>query len=122
MNRISALRKEKKMSQTELANMLNVSQGTLSFWENEKYDIDNESLIKLSEIFNVSTDYILCNTDIRDIKKSSGEKPEDIAEDEDDDIVLFNREARKMTSEQRKKLLEMAKVMFGEAYNDESHK
>ena len=45
-----------------------------------------------------------------------------IAEDEDDDIVLFNREARKMTPEQRKKLLEMAKVMFGEAYNDESHK
>lgn len=78
-----------------------------------------EIAAKIANYFGVSVDYLLGNTDI---KKASGEKPEGIVEDEDNDIVLFNREARKMTPEQRKKLLEMAKIMFGEAYNDEPHK
>ncbi len=59
MLRLKELRKSHKMSQTELSQKLGVTQATLSGWENEKFEIDNNSLIKCSEIFNVSTDYLL---------------------------------------------------------------
>ena len=77
MNRIKELRKEINMTQSELAKKLNVAQNTISNWENESRDIDNESLVKLSEIFEASTDYILCNTDIRDIKKAPTDESRD---------------------------------------------
>lgn len=34
----------------------------MAYWENKKFDIDNASLQKLADYFNVSTDYILCLT------------------------------------------------------------
>ena len=63
MLRLKELRKAKKMSQESLASILGVTQATLSGWENEKYEIDNKSLMKCSEIFGVSIDYILGNID-----------------------------------------------------------
>lgn len=64
MNRIKALRKEKKLKQTDLAAILNISQGTLSSWETGRYDIGNDDLKKLAAFFGVTTDYILGQTDI----------------------------------------------------------
>ena len=60
-NRISELRKLAGMTQTDLAEKLRVQQSTLSHWENGVYDIDTETLVKLSATFDVSIDYILCN-------------------------------------------------------------
>jgi len=58
-NRIKELRQSRKITQVELAKYLNVSQGTLSFWEQEKYEPDTKSLKKLAEYFGVSIDYLL---------------------------------------------------------------
>ena len=63
MNRIKELRKGKGMKQTDLARQLGVTQGALSGWENENYEPDIKALKKMSEIFGVSVDYILCLTD-----------------------------------------------------------
>lgn len=84
MNRIKELRKQAGINQADLASQLNVAQNTISNWENEKRDIDNDALLKMSKIFGVSTDYILCNTDI---KKAPGQKPE--VTDEDIQFALF---------------------------------
>ncbi len=59
MLRLKEVRKKAKMSQQSLATMLGVTQATLSGWENEKYEIDNKSLMKCSKIFDVPTDYLL---------------------------------------------------------------
>ena len=59
MNAIKKLRQEKNMSQKELANKLQVAQNTLSYWESGKYEPDIDTIIKLSEIFNVSIDYLI---------------------------------------------------------------
>ena len=59
MNRIRELRKQKKMTQKELANHLQIADSTLSYWEMGKYDPDNKALRKLSEFFLVPIDYIL---------------------------------------------------------------
>ena len=56
---IRELRKEKKMTQGQLASLLFLSQDTISLWELGKSFPDIPSLIKLSKIFNVSTDYLL---------------------------------------------------------------
>ncbi|MBE6965955.1 MAG: helix-turn-helix domain-containing protein [Ruminococcaceae bacterium] len=65
MFRLKEIRKEHKKSQEELAKLLGVTQATLSGWENEKYEIDNKSLIKCAEILNVSVDYLLGRSDER---------------------------------------------------------
>jgi repressor LexA len=64
-NRLKELRTEKNMKQGDLARTLGVSQGTLSAWEVGKYDIDSESLCRLSEIFDVSVDYLIYNDNVR---------------------------------------------------------
>ena len=62
MNRIKQLRNQKGLKQTDLCKQLGVTQGALSGWENENYGPDIKALKKMSEIFGVSVDYILCLT------------------------------------------------------------
>lgn len=59
MNRIKELRQTANMKQSELSHLIGVAQNTLSYWENGRYQPDNESLAKIADIFNVSVDYIL---------------------------------------------------------------
>ena len=58
-DRIRDLRKEKKLSQSELANVLFTSQDTISLWELGKSLPGANDIIKLAKFFNVSSDYLL---------------------------------------------------------------
>ncbi len=53
------MRREKGMSQTQLARLLFLSQDTISLWERNKSLPDINSLIRVTEIFGVTSDYIL---------------------------------------------------------------
>ncbi len=57
--RIYELRNKNNMSQGDLADKLDVSRQTISKWENNMCLPETEKLVQLSEIFGVSTDYIL---------------------------------------------------------------
>ena len=57
--RIRALRKEKNMTQLQLAQLLNVTDKAVSKWESSEGNPDISLLSKLSEIFDVTIDYIL---------------------------------------------------------------
>ena len=57
--RLKEARKAARMTQAEVAKFLGVNQNTYSYWETGKTKIDNVSLSKLAEIFNVSIDYLL---------------------------------------------------------------
>lgn len=70
MNNLKQIRKEKHLTQASVASMLGINQNTYSYWENGKVKIDNDSLKKLSDFFDVSIDYILGNTEINSTKKS----------------------------------------------------
>jgi transcriptional regulator with XRE-family HTH domain len=59
MNRIRQLRKKKGLTQVMLASLLHVSQGTISAYESGLIQIDTGILADLSDLFGVSTDYIL---------------------------------------------------------------
>ena len=58
-DRIQTLRKSKGMSQEELADAAGVSRQAVSKWESEQSTPDIDKVIILSEIFDVTTDYLL---------------------------------------------------------------
>lgn len=58
-NRLYQLRKQKGLSQEELASRLNVSRQTVSKWEIGDSAPDMEKLIAMSELFDVSLDYLM---------------------------------------------------------------
>lgn len=56
--RITTLRKEKDISQTELAKRLNVSRQAVSKWEQGTSTPDTERLIQLAEILDTEVEYL----------------------------------------------------------------
>lgn len=58
-DRIQTLRKSKGMSQEELADAAGVSRQAVSKWESEQSTPDLDKVVILSEIFDVTTDYLL---------------------------------------------------------------
>lgn len=58
-DRIQHLRKTKGLSQEELADKVGVSRQAVSKWESEQSTPDLEKVIRMSEYFQVTTDYIL---------------------------------------------------------------
>lgn len=58
-DRIQYLRKTKGLSQEELADKVGVSRQAVSKWESEQSTPDIEKIIIMSELFEVTTDYIL---------------------------------------------------------------
>ena len=61
--KISALRREKGMSQDELAEKLDVSRQSVSKWESGTALPDTEKILAMSELFGVSTDFLLRDTE-----------------------------------------------------------
>lgn len=57
--KIQSARKEAKLTQEQVAEKLGVSRQTISNWENEKNYPDIVSVIRMSEIYQVSLDYLL---------------------------------------------------------------
>lgn len=62
--RINLLRKKMGLSQEELANKIGVSRQAVSKWESGQSMPDLDKIIALSDLFGVSTDYILKGTDV----------------------------------------------------------
>lgn len=59
--------KAAQMSQAELSRKLGINSATLSrFMSGKTVTITNENLVKIADVFNVSTDYLLGRTDIKD--------------------------------------------------------
>lgn len=57
--KIALLRKQKGWSQEELANKMDISRQSVSKWESEQSIPDLDKIIKISLLFDVSTDYLL---------------------------------------------------------------
>ena len=59
MNRLKELRKDKKISQTTLAKLLNVNEKTISRWENGESNIKPEKAQQLADFFDVPVGFLL---------------------------------------------------------------
>ena len=82
VNNIKELRKQKHLTQKDLAKLMHVSQQTIGAWETERAIPGSDTLALLANLFNVSTDYLLG----RDTKEDDL-KTADLADD--DTIFTF---------------------------------
>lgn len=100
--RLKQLREENNLSQLDLANKLNMSQQTISAYEKGTREPDIETIKKISDFFNVSTDYLICKTDIRSNDKEEQEfrfayhkEMEGLTDKEISDALRFYKEMKK---------------------------
>ncbi|AFK87451.1 MULTISPECIES: helix-turn-helix domain-containing protein [Thermoanaerobacterium] len=120
--RLSELRNEFKLTQKELADKLGVSRGTIGMYEIGQRDPDTDTLLKLSELFNVSVDYLLGNTDIRnpvdEITDAVSDDPE-LAEfwnelKQREDLKLLFKQTRNLSPKAIKQVMRIIKAIEDE--------
>ena len=63
MNRIKELRKKRNVTQIRLSIAAEVSQETISAYENGKAEPKMEKLVRIADFLNTTTDYLLERTD-----------------------------------------------------------
>ena len=93
-DKLKKLRETHGLSQQQLAEKLGMSPSGIEMWEQNRRQPDNETLKKIAQLFDVSTDYLLGN----DVKSNDKNKEllETISTDLSDPI---NRVLYKKTSE-----------------------
>lgn len=74
--RLKEARKQARLTQKDVALAIGVNQNTYSYWETGKTKVDNVTLKKLSELFNVSVDYLLGNDGLSNLPGISQLPPE----------------------------------------------
>lgn len=68
--RYQELLNEKGVTNYKVAKETGISQSTLSDWKNNRSTPKNDKLQLIADYFNVSLDYLVCNTDIRNFNTS----------------------------------------------------
>ncbi|MNO42704.1 HTH-type transcriptional regulator Xre [compost metagenome] len=66
--RIRTVRKSNKLSQVEFANMVGVSQGTLSELEQDKYKPSLDTIIAMKEWFKIDMDWLIFGDENKETK------------------------------------------------------
>lgn len=111
MINLKKLRDDKGLSQAAVARELGISRQTYNNYELGKREADYETLLKLAEFFDTTVDNLISG---RDPVSDS----HDISFTEtDDDLILLNRNAKKLPPENRKLLIDMAKAMLKEEFD-----
>jgi len=93
--KLQKIRKEKNMSQEQLAEQLNVSRQAISKWESGAIpDINN--VINISEFFNCSLDYLLLNKEVEEKNIEKEEKTEERTQETvNKEIIILQKETQK---------------------------
>lgn len=102
MNRLRELRTERGLLQSDIAKIINKGERTVGFYETGERDMGTETLATLSNFFNVSIDYLLGKTNIRNYDKDEQEfrfayhkEMEGLTEEEITDALRFYKEMKK---------------------------
>ena len=99
---LNVLRQEKGISQQQLADVILVSQQSINKYENHNVEPDIETLIKIADFFNVSLDYLVGRTDIREMVEKT--KTSDLS---DSEAYMVSR-YRKLSDKQKKCIITLA--------------
>ncbi len=95
------LRKSKGLTQVQFAQIFQISSGTIAMWETGKRMPDTETLKRIAKYFDVSLDYLL--------DAPADETPEE--------IIILNRNAKKLSQEQQKTLIDVVRGMLKEDFD-----
>lgn len=122
--RLKQLREELNMTQKELADKLGISRAAVGLYEQGKRNVDNDTLLKLSEIFNVSADYLLGNTDIKTpvdkISSALSDDPDLLAFwntlKEREDLQLLFKQTKDMSPRAIRQVIQIIKIIESEEH------
>lgn len=96
--RLKELRQRKKVSQSELGSFLSLDKSTISLYESGKREPDFETIKKIADFFNVSTDYLLG----KDTPTNQQKDP--VEENWPEVLQVLRRSGKKPTAQERKKI------------------
>jgi len=89
--RIKQLREEKKLSQLQLAKLLNINNSTLSQYEAGNRVPSDDIKKKIAEIFETTIDFLVGNSDIRNPYKDKPTLPDEFTSPEDAIKFILNQ-------------------------------
>ena len=58
-NKVISLRKQRNWTQQQLADKIGISRSSLGMFETGNRDLDSDVIVKMANVFNVTTDYLL---------------------------------------------------------------
>lgn len=105
--KLKKLRGTRNLTQEEFAKEINVTKGAVAMWETGKRTPDLAMIKNIAAYFNVSVDELVGNSVDRGV-----------LDDTDENLVILNRKAKKLSPEKRKRLLDMVELMFEEDFNE----
>ena len=98
---LKKLRQEVRVSQQKLADIILVSQQSVNKYENKDVEPDMATLVKIAEYFDVSLDYLVGRTDVKEMADKT--RMSDLSSDEAKLVRAF----RKLTDKQKKCVIEL---------------
>lgn len=113
--RIKQLRKEKGMTQEELAKTLGVIRGTLSVWEIDKAEPDNKTLGKIADYFDVTIDYLLGrDTEPDNFDNNLRQILSKMSDEEGQQTIKILELIKQMSPEDKKMIMDITKRLVKE--------
>lgn len=97
MNRLKQLRLERGLLQSDIAKVIKKSERIVGFYETGERDMNTETLSILADFFNVSIDYLLGKTNIRNL--------------ENEFKFAYHKEIEGLTEDEIKEALEFYKMV-----------
>ncbi|EJX6942891.1 helix-turn-helix transcriptional regulator [Listeria monocytogenes] len=94
-NRLKQLRKNNNKTQEDISKILGISRGAYSHIENGRNEPDMETIVKLANIFGVSTDYLLGRSNNGFIDTIAAHIDSNATEEEIKEILACIEEKRK---------------------------
>lgn len=112
--RIKELRKRKHWTQDELAHLLEVAPSSVGSYERGSRQPSIENLIRMSKYFNVSLDYLLCQSDDeRTLNSFKKEDSKDLKDFLRDQAVMFS--GLEITEDDKQRIMD---ILIGFFYHE----
>ena len=121
-DRLNALCAERGLSISGLLVELEISPSSASRWKNKGFEPSRATLKKIADYFGITVHQLMQGeNENAPAPKSEGINKSNIVDmnKEDESIQIIHRAAKKMTPENRKKLIDIVKVMFDEEFDDD---
>lgn len=113
-NRLRELRKSNKLSQSDMAERLNISTSAYGYYEQGKSDLSSETINKIADMFNVTTDYLLGRSSNPHTSNKNKTQADELEQEFPEGISVLYRANEKLTPEQKEMMLRMIKASFFE--------
>ena len=120
-DRLKRLRKERKLTQTELGNIINVTKVSISGYENGDRTPDTDNLRRLADFFGVTTDYLLGRSDDPNLTEKEDNNKIMVNENELMNLIKDSQlkyKGRTLSKEEKEQVEQMLSILLNKKDTD----